>query len=58
MNFREDKKQRIPIRIEKMVLLGVEKGNNQIAIDEDRRKEIAEEFKKTVNDKNININWY
>jgi hypothetical protein len=28
------------------------------AIDEDRRKKIAEEFKRTVNDKNVNINWY
>ena len=28
------------------------------AIDEDRRREIVEEFKKTVNDENVEINWY
>ena len=28
------------------------------AIDDDRKKEIVEEFKKTINDENININWY
>jgi len=28
------------------------------AIDEERKREIVEEFKKTINDENVNINWY